>query len=129
MTARPERCAGFTLLEVLVALAIVTLALAALVRSGAQSGQVAGRLERQTLAHWVAMNRMTELQLGNNPVAPGEREGMITMAGIDWQWRQQITTTPDPEVLAVDLVVSRAGEPRLAQLHGYLARHGGGTAR
>lgn len=120
--SRPPSSRGFTLLEVLVALAIVTLALAALVRAGGQAGDVTGRMERKTLAHWVAMNQLDQLQATRSWPAPGEQSGLIAMAGENWQWRRRVVATQDPQVRRVELTVGRDGEPRLAEVTGFLAR-------
>ena len=128
----PDGNRGFTLLEVLVALAIVTLALAALVRAGGQAGDVTGHMERKTLAHWVAMNELNQLQAARGWPATGERSGHIAMAGINWAWRRKVSGTEDPQVRRVELTVGRDGEERLAQVTGFLARQvpaGGGAAR
>ena len=60
-TAR--RCKGFTLLEVLVALTIVALALGALISTSGSHASSAGYLKQKTIAHWVAMNEITRLQV------------------------------------------------------------------
>ena len=64
-----KRVQGFTLLEVLVALAIFALVAASVLSATARSLQTASRLEEKTLAMWIADNRLTELQLSQSPVA------------------------------------------------------------
>ncbi|MGB0514780.1 MAG: type II secretion system minor pseudopilin GspI, partial [Wenzhouxiangellaceae bacterium] len=54
---------GFTLIEVLVALAVVALALGALIRTTGQAADTQYEAERRTLALWVASNRLAELGL------------------------------------------------------------------
>ena len=66
---------GFTLVEVLVALAIVAIALAAGFRSVAQSAESATALKARTLALWVAQNRLAAAQLETPGPAIGERDG------------------------------------------------------
>lgn len=111
---------GFTLLEVLVALAIVAVALAALVRTGAQATDNTGYLERKTFAHWVAMNQLTELQATGQGLARGRSEGTEEMAGIEWHWQRSVKPTPDPRLMQVDIVVGREGEPQLVTLSGFV---------
>src|SRR5580693_4672087 len=72
---------GFTLIEVLIALAIVAIALAAGFRSVAQSANSASALKARTLALWVAENRLAGAQLETPSPALGERSGDETQAG------------------------------------------------
>jgi general secretion pathway protein I len=115
-----ERTRGFTLLEVLVALAIVSVALAGLVRTGAQASDTTAYLERKTFAHWVAMNHFAELQATEQRLSKGRSKGVAEMAGLEWQWQRVVKATPDPRLVQVELVVGRAEEPELTVLTGYL---------
>lgn len=111
---------GFTLLEVLVALAIVSVALAALVRSGAQATDTTAYLERKTFAHWVAMNQMAELQAADARPAKGRKNGVAEMAGVEWRWQRIVKPTPDAKLVQVDIIVGREDEPQLVTLSGFL---------
>lgn len=62
-----KRARGFTLLEVLVALAIFAMVAASVLSASARSLQNASRLEDKTLAMWIADNRLNELQLEQTP--------------------------------------------------------------
>lgn len=95
---------GFTLLEVLVALAVVAIALAALARAGSQtlSNQVA--LEERTLALWVADNVLAEIRLEAG-LTPGRRQGQARMGQRDWYWSALIQPAPGGELMRVDVAV------------------------
>ena len=117
--------AGFTLLEVLVALAVLALSLAAAIRaSGAYVGNQA-YLQERTLAHWVARNSLTELQLETQWPGTGSRSDSARMADLDWEWRATIADTPHEDLRRVEVSVwlgdKIKGEP-LASLTGYLER-------
>jgi len=117
---------GFTLVEILVALAIASVSLAAAYRSVAQSTETAAAIRSRTLALWVAQNRLAELQLAPASVAPGDREGAAVQGGTPFWWRETVTTTPNPQFRRVDI---RVGDPRrpgyaLAELVGYIGRRG-----
>lgn len=117
--------AGFTLLEVLVALAVLALSLAAAIRaSGAYVGNQA-YLQERTLAHWVARNTLTELQLETQWASTGSRSDSARMADLDWEWRATISDTPDQDLRRVEISIwlgdKAKGEP-LAGLSGYLER-------
>ncbi len=114
---------GFTLLEVLVSLAILTIAMAALVQGAGQNTSNQTYLEERTFAHWVAMNRLAEIRLQKTPLATGQTGGTETLGGRDWHWAMDTEETPDGDVLRVDVHVyreSQAGETPYAQLIGFM---------
>ncbi|HEX4522110.1 MAG TPA: type II secretion system minor pseudopilin GspI [Casimicrobiaceae bacterium] len=115
---------GFTLVEVLVALAIVAVALAAGFRSVAQSAESATALKSRTLALWVAQNRLAAAQL-ESPVPPsGERTGTETQAGAAFTWRESVSGTPNPAFRKIEIDVGDSARPdyTLARLVGYLGQ-------
>lgn len=95
---------GFTLLEVLVALAVVAIAVAALSRAGSQAIDAQHQIERRTLAFWVADNLLSELRL-ESAVEPERRRGTHPMGGRDWHWEMVIEHAPGGELLRVDVAV------------------------
>ncbi|NQD94286.1 type II secretion system minor pseudopilin GspI [Pseudomonas sp. CrR25] len=106
-----KRSAGFTLLEVLVALAIFALVAASVLSASARSLQTAARLEDRTLAMWIADNHLAELQLAETPPAQGRDQGELTFAGRAWQWQSEIQTTSEPSMRRVTVWVA----PRAAR--------------
>jgi general secretion pathway protein I len=96
---------GFTLLEILVALAILATALAALL--GAVSRQVdnTAYLRDKTLAHWVGMNVLAEFQLKQNWPRKGKADGQAQQADRDWWWEVQAQETPDADIQKLVLTV------------------------
>ncbi len=117
---------GFTLIEVLVALAIVAVALAAGMRALAQSADGAISLKARTLALWVAQNQLAQAQLANPPPSSGINDGDAIQAGMRFLWRQTIAATPNPAFRKIDIVIADPGVPdyALARLTGYLGNAG-----
>lgn len=97
---------GFTLLEVLVALAIFALVAASVLTASARSVRTAGQLEDRTLAMWVADNRLSELQLADTPPADGGDQGQVEFAGRRWLWQSEIQATSEPAMRRVTLWVA-----------------------
>jgi general secretion pathway protein I len=114
---------GFTLVEVLVALAIVAVALAAGMRAVAQSADGASTLKARTLALWVAQNRLARAQLANTTPARGVTEGDEAQADLRFAWRQTVSDTPNPAFRKIEIVVADPAQPdyALARLTGYVA--------
>ncbi len=114
--------AGFTLVEVLVAVAVLAIALSAVIGAMAQQAKNAGYLRDKTLAVLVAHNRLAELQLEQELPATGRSDGEVQMSGVEWTWRAQVTETEDPYLNRVDLEVQMSTRPDavLATLTGFL---------
>jgi general secretion pathway protein I len=103
----PRRCSrGFTLLEVLVALLLLSLALVALVRTTSLEARALAQLQESTYAQWVAANAIAELRLDTSTPTIGERDGSAEMAGRRWRWRMLISGTDEPRILRVDVTVA-----------------------
>ena len=117
-----RRTRAFTLIEVLVALAIVAVALAAGMRALAQSADGATALKARTLALWVAQNRLAQAQLANPWPAHGTTDGSEMQAGVPFVWRQTVADTPNPAFRKIEIVVAEPALPgyALARLAGYL---------
>jgi general secretion pathway protein I len=113
---------GFTLVEVLVAVAVLAIALSAVIGAMAQQANNAGYLRDKTLALWVAHNRLAELQLDEELPGTGRSDGEVEMSGVEWTWRAQVTETEDPYLNRVDLEVQMAAreDAVLATLTGFL---------
>lgn len=99
---------GFTLIEVLVAMAIM--AFASITLLGASSGQLAdaSRIETKTLASWIADNKAVEWQMSSLLPSNGKHDERVTMAGREWQVESVIQPTPVAGVRRVDISVAEA---------------------
>ncbi len=95
---------GFTLLEVLVALGVFSLAAVALINLAGQNTRSAGIVEARTLAAIVAENRAVEaVTVAGLP--PGRETGTEQQAGRAWAWTRTVTATDDPAIERVDIAV------------------------
>jgi general secretion pathway protein I len=115
---------GFTLIEILVALALLAVALAAGMRALAQGADGASTLKARTLALWVAQNRLAAAQIAADALVAGESRGEAVQAGMAFVWNVKVSATPNPAFQRVDIAVAERDTPgyMLARLTGYVAR-------
>ena len=92
-------------MEVLVALAIISIALAALLRGVSDGTRNARYLRDKILAHWVAMNHITEVQVRNEWPGVGKKAGSSAMGARDWHWTLVVSNTPDADMRRLELEV------------------------
>ncbi|MCQ2030602.1 type II secretion system protein GspI [Stutzerimonas zhaodongensis] len=111
MSAGRSQARGFTLLEVLVALAIFAIVAAVVLTAAGRSVNNAGRLETLTLAGWIADNRLTELQLLQPAPAMGREDQNLDFGGRKWQTLSQVETSGTPGLLRIQVWVAEV-EPR-----------------
>lgn len=133
MRHRPSDQGGFTLIEVLIATAVIALALSSFIVAGAQYADYARYIHDKTIAQWVAHNQLVKYQLAEGWPDTGTDEGTVEMGGRQWHWRAEISKSPNPAVRRIDVRVYRidpeTDQPEdhsLVLLSGFVTRHGGG---
>ena len=112
---KPYGQRGFTLLEIMVALAIIGIAMVALLSLGNRSIGVHDRLQHLTQATLLAQQKMSESELearrgGVAQLVDGE--GVFTEPFADYRWRIEIISTPLPAVQQVTITVLWGDEDR-----------------
>lgn len=96
---------GFTLIEVLVALAIVTVGMAAVLGTLNSSADTIVYLRDKTFANWIALNQIAQVRLAGQQPATGDTDGNVDFAGRNWTWRQTVGTTQIPGMERIDVSV------------------------
>ncbi len=116
---------GFTLLEVMVALAVLAISLGALSKGVSNYLGNASYLQDRTLATWVAENHVTELQIMQSWPKVDTTKGSVQMAGREWYWVQRVTAIDGrPEIRQVQVQIFAQPDARrpLATLISLLGR-------
>jgi general secretion pathway protein I len=114
---RRARGAGFTLIEVLVALAIIAIALLAALRAAGQGVATLDELRARVLAGWVAENRLAEHRARGDWLPLGIQRGSEREGDIQFGWREEVVATPHPAFRRVDVFVFTAPEESRALAH------------
>jgi general secretion pathway protein I len=105
----PRRVIGFTLIEVMVALVIVSLALAGVAASMGQMIDTANTMRDRTFASWIAQNKIAEMRIAGVMPEVGESSGDVDYANTTWSWTANVSETGVENLLKVDVSVSYAG--------------------
>ena len=120
---RSARSAGFTLVEVLVALMVVALGLAALLTAVSSAARSSGSLRDKTLAQWVALNRIAEVRLMVNKIAPTNDTAEVQLGNRTWHYDTRYFDTNMPTVKRISVRVwagnSKAGGNPVAEAIGF----------
>ena len=98
---------GFTLIEVVVALAIIAIGMAAVIRAAGEVTKNTSLLNERTIAMWVAQNAMAEFELNLDGERNKENKGSEEIAGIEWYWQKIIEKTEDPDISRVEIQVRK----------------------
>lgn len=126
MTHRRRVLAGFTLIEVLVALAVVAITLATGLQATAALTRAASRQSDQWLAQLCAENELTRLRLQRQLPGVGESSSACEQAGQTLQVRLVVAPTPNPNFRRIDAVVEApvdGAEARLLLLSTVMGRY------
>ncbi len=102
---------GFTLLEIMVAIAILAVAMTAVIKATGQVSTNAFMLRQKTFAHWVAQNKMNELILEKAWPSIGNDKDEAVLADLDWDLVITTTSTGFETVRKVEIDVLSLDTP------------------
>jgi general secretion pathway protein I len=113
---RRRRQRGFTLIEVVVALIVVSLGMLAVIETVGSTARNSTYLRDKTIAHWVAMNKLTEVRLQPNAPAVDKSSDEVEMAGREWRWTVEVKQTPVETIRRIDVSVRPAEAPEKSSM-------------
>ncbi|MEX0735470.1 MAG: type II secretion system minor pseudopilin GspI [Steroidobacteraceae bacterium] len=114
---------GFTLVEVVVALAIVAIGMLAVFKTIGDTVNNVSYLRDRSFAAWIADNRITEIRLSGEMPSVDETAGELDYAGRHWHWVTRVSQTPVEGLRRIDVSVQREGDPEdsaLVSLAGFV---------
>ncbi|MCH7636711.1 MAG: type II secretion system minor pseudopilin GspI [Proteobacteria bacterium] len=118
---RSQTSAGFTLLEVMIALVIVGLTLLAMAGKMGSMLNAANTMRNYTYASWIAHNKITEMRLANVIPEVSSSSGEVRYAGVDWAWRAVVSETGVENLYRVDVSISFPGaDPIMRPVTGFI---------
>ena len=111
---------GFSLLELLVAVAVLSLAAVTLLDHQASAARMTGRVQEQALAAIVAENRLALLTAQEEDPTIGSRSGLEDQFGATFRWTEVVRVVPGSELMSLDITVTAdGGDAPLARLTGF----------
>lgn len=124
-SARP---CGFTLIEVLAALVIVSLGMLGVIEAVSQTASNGTYLRDKTIAHWVAMNQLSKVRLDSRAPKIDETSDEIEMAQQRWRWTMTVSQTPVEGVRRIDIQVAPAAADEKTSLASVTGFYGSAIA-
>lgn len=96
---------GFTLIEIIVSLLVISVALGAVIATTGNSVKHGSHIKEKTIALWVAQNAIAEISIKNKWPSSGIKSDKSIMAGKHWFIKSDIKQTPDKNIRRMDLSV------------------------
>lgn len=127
---RHRRNGGFTLLEVMVSLAVVSIGLMAVFNGIIQMAYSTATLRERALADWIAMNQISEIRLSGEFPEVGSFNDTVEFANQEWRWEGRISETGVENLRRIDMAVAREERPddTITIVTGFVSQSTGGPS-
>lgn len=115
---------GFTLIEVMLAMAVFSIAGIALLSAATNNARNIGYLEDKMFANWVAANQLVATHLIEKWPPKNNLKGEVELAGRAWFWQQKVIKTTDNDMRAVvmEIRLKEADELAISSLTTYVSK-------
>jgi general secretion pathway protein I len=115
---------GFTLIEVMLAMAVFSIAGIAILGTADTNARNLGYLESQIIASWVASNQLVEVTLDNSWPPKNNKKGKVEFAGQEWFWQQKVIKTTDKDMrsIVMEVRLEEKNESALTSLTTFVAK-------
>ena len=121
MIRRHQRQAGFTLVEVIVALYIIAVSLATIALVMGTMIDDANAMREETYASWIAQNKIAEMRLANTIPEVTATSGETDYAGLTWRWRAVVSESGIENLYRVEVYVFDAtGDIQIRKVNGFI---------
>ena len=118
---RRKKQTGFLLVEILIALVILAIPLAAITRAVSQAIDTTAALRDRSIAMWVAQDRLTMHRIERDWPSLKTTTGTSEMANQSWRWQEKVISTPVAQLRRVEIEIrDENGPDMLAKLVGFL---------
>ena len=118
---RRKKQTGFLLVEILIALVILAIPLAAITRAVSQAIDTTAALRDRSIAMWVAQDRLTMHRIERDWPSLKTTTGTSEMANRSWRWQEKVISTPVAQLRRVEIEIrDENGPDMLAKLVGFL---------
>lgn len=118
-----KKFSAFTLIEIMVALAIIAVAMGAIIENTTASTRNALYLENKTIASWVAMNQISLVRAKRQWSSASNKKGQVEMASRQWLWKLKISKTSDSNLRRLDIDVFLQDDDQvLASMTSFIGR-------
>jgi general secretion pathway protein I len=121
MMRRSRSCRAFTLVEVMVALAIIALSLTAVAAKMSRMIDTSNSMRERTYASWIAQNKIAEMRLANVLPDVSATSGEVDYANLTWRWRAVVSESGIENLYRVDVEVSDVyGDTVIRKVTGFI---------
>jgi len=124
VNCKQKQSAGFTLIEVMVALTIIAISLGALLNTSGTQANSATYLKQKTIAHWVALNELSQIRIAGDFPNIGDKKDSTSMANNEWYWIRTTKKTADDNTreITIKVYADKEYEKSLTTLRGHALR-------
>lgn len=109
-----KKTLGFTLIEVMLAMAVFSIAGIALLSAATNNARNLGYLEDKMFANWVAANQLVATHLVETWPPKNNLKGEVELAGRAWFWQQKVIKTTDKDMRAIVMEIRLKKDDELA---------------